>query len=85
MIFFLDLASSKLCEKLHPKMAPGHSLGRGTLTDRHAGVVTELAAHASKLSGDASDVPVICLESEAGNILIRRQDDLTVALHKMPS
>uniref|UniRef100_UPI00358F20D5 ragulator complex protein LAMTOR5 isoform X2 n=1 Tax=Myxine glutinosa TaxID=7769 RepID=UPI00358F20D5 len=45
----------------------GLSLGcRGTLTDRHAGVVTELARHASKLSADASDVPVICLESEAG-------------------
>lgn len=70
-----------LCTDSH-----GLNLGsRGTLTEKHAGVVSVLAAQATQLSLDPMDVPVVCLESDNGNILIMKHSDITVAMHKVSS
>ncbi|XP_053431515.1 ragulator complex protein LAMTOR5-like [Nycticebus coucang] len=55
----------------------------GTLSDEHAGVVSVLAQQATKLTPDPTDFPVVCLESDNGNIMIWKYDGITVALHKM--
>lgn len=41
-------------------------LGRGTLSDEHAGVISVLAQQAAKLTSDPTDIPVVCLESDNG-------------------
>ncbi|XP_051890741.1 ragulator complex protein LAMTOR5 [Pristis pectinata] len=62
----------------------GLNLGcRGSLIDEHAGVVSVLAQQAAKLTTDPTDVPVICLESDNGNIMIRKHGSITIAVHKM--
>uniref|UniRef100_UPI00398F8C2F ragulator complex protein LAMTOR5 n=1 Tax=Pristiophorus japonicus TaxID=55135 RepID=UPI00398F8C2F len=62
----------------------GLNLGcRGSLIDEHAGVVSVLAQQAAKLTSDPTDVPVICLESDNGNIMIQKHGAITVAVHKM--
>nr|XP_056701235.1 ragulator complex protein LAMTOR5 isoform X2 [Euleptes europaea] len=58
---------------------------RGTLSDEHAGVISVLAQQAAKLASDPTDIPVVCLESDTGNIMIQRHDGITVAVHKMAS
>ncbi|XP_066559233.1 ragulator complex protein LAMTOR5 [Amia ocellicauda] len=64
----------------------GHSLGcRGSLSDEHGGVVSVLANQASKLTTDCTDSPTVCLESDSGNILIRKHGSITLAVHKMAS
>ncbi|XP_006628505.1 ragulator complex protein LAMTOR5 [Lepisosteus oculatus] len=64
----------------------GHNLGcRGTLSDEHGGVVSVLAKQAAQLTADHTDCPTVCLESDAGNILIRTHGTITVAVHKMAS
>ncbi|KAM8976517.1 ragulator complex protein LAMTOR5 [Pelodytes ibericus] len=62
----------------------GLNLGcRGSLSDEHAGIISVLPQHAAKLSLDPTDVPVVCLESDSGTIMIQKHDRLTVAVHKM--
>ncbi|XP_032898152.1 ragulator complex protein LAMTOR5 [Amblyraja radiata] len=62
----------------------GLNLGcRGSLVDEHAGVVSVLAQQAAKLTADPTDVPVICLESDNGNIMIRKHGSITIAVQKM--
>ncbi|XP_067863854.1 ragulator complex protein LAMTOR5 [Heptranchias perlo] len=62
----------------------GLNLGcRGSLIDEHAGVVSVLAQQAAKLTTDPTDVPVICLESDNGNIMIQKHGGITIAVHKM--
>uniref|UniRef100_A0A8D0KIG9 Ragulator complex protein LAMTOR5 n=1 Tax=Salvator merianae TaxID=96440 RepID=A0A8D0KIG9_SALMN len=64
----------------------GLNLGcRGTLSDEHAGVISVLAQQAAKLTSDPTDIPIVCLESDTGNIMIRKQGGITVAVHKMAS
>ncbi|XP_013372022.1 PREDICTED: ragulator complex protein LAMTOR5 [Chinchilla lanigera] len=64
----------------------GLNLGcRGTLSDEHAGVISVLAQQAAKLTSDPTDIPVVCLESDNGNIMIQKHDSITVAVHKMAS
>ncbi|CAI5777396.1 ragulator complex protein LAMTOR5 [Podarcis lilfordi] len=64
----------------------GLNLGcRGTLSDEHAGVISVLAQQAAKLTSDPTDIPVVCLESDTGNIMIQKHDGITVAVHKMAS
>uniref|UniRef100_F6Y761 Ragulator complex protein LAMTOR5 n=1 Tax=Equus caballus TaxID=9796 RepID=F6Y761_HORSE len=58
---------------------------RGTLSDEHAGVISVLAQQAAKLTSDPTDIPVVCLESDNGNIMIQKHDGITVAVHKMAS
>uniref|UniRef100_A0A8C8B2R0 Ragulator complex protein LAMTOR5 n=1 Tax=Otus sunia TaxID=257818 RepID=A0A8C8B2R0_9STRI len=59
--------------------------GRGTLSDEHAGVISVLAQQAAKLTSDPTDTPVVCLESDSGNIMIQKHDSITVAVHKLAS
>ncbi|XP_017935304.1 ragulator complex protein LAMTOR5, partial [Manacus vitellinus] len=59
--------------------------GRGTLSDEHAGIISVLAQQAAKLSSDPTDTPVVCLESDTGNIMIQKHDTITVAVHKLAS
>ncbi|XP_009333031.1 PREDICTED: LOW QUALITY PROTEIN: ragulator complex protein LAMTOR5 [Pygoscelis adeliae] len=61
------------------------SAGRGTLSDEHAGVISVLAQQAAKLTSDPTDTPVVCLESDSGNIMIQKHDSITVAVHKLAS
>ncbi|TKC46963.1 hypothetical protein EI555_009901, partial [Monodon monoceros] len=66
----------------------GHAktnISRGTLSDEHAGVISVLAQQAAKLTSDPTDIPVVCLESDNGNIMIQKHDGITVAVHKMAS
>ncbi|XP_053310306.1 ragulator complex protein LAMTOR5 [Spea bombifrons] len=64
----------------------GLNLGcRGSLSDEHAGVISVLPLQAAKLTLDPTDVPVVCLESDSGTIMIQKHDRLTVAVHKMSS
>ncbi|XP_025912294.1 ragulator complex protein LAMTOR5, partial [Apteryx rowi] len=60
-------------------------VGRGTLSDEHAGVISVLAQQAAKLTSDPTDTPVVCLESDSGNIMIQKHDSITVAVHKLAS
>ncbi|KAM9319513.1 ragulator complex protein LAMTOR5 [Gastrophryne carolinensis] len=57
----------------------------GSLSDEHAGVISILPQLASKLTSDPTDIPVVCLESDSGTIMIQKHDRLTVAIHKMSS
>ena len=59
--------------------------GRGTLSDEHAGVISVLAQQAAKLTLDPTDILVVYLESNNGNIMIQKHDGITVAVHKMAS
>ena len=64
----------------------GLNLGcHGTLYNEHAGLISVLAQQASKLTSDPTDIPVVCLESDNGNIMIQKHDGITVAVHKMAS
>ncbi|XP_043918172.1 ragulator complex protein LAMTOR5 [Protopterus annectens] len=66
--------------------AQGLTLGcRGSLSDEHAGVISVLASQAARLTSDPTDVPVVCLESDSGNFLIKNHESITVAVHKMAS
>lgn len=47
--------------------------------------VSVLAQQASKPTLDPTDIPVVCLESDNGNIMIQKYNDITVAGHKMTS
>uniref|UniRef100_A0A8C6BN38 Ragulator complex protein LAMTOR5 n=1 Tax=Monodon monoceros TaxID=40151 RepID=A0A8C6BN38_MONMO len=62
----------------------GLNLGcRGTRSDEQAWVISVLAQQAAKLTSDPTDIPVLCLESDNGNIMIQKHKGITVALHKM--
>ncbi|XP_060094296.1 ragulator complex protein LAMTOR5-like [Heteronotia binoei] len=62
----------------------GLNLGcHGTLSDKHADMISVLAKQAAKLPSDPTDIPVVCLESDTGNIVIQDHDGITVAVHKM--
>ncbi|RLV90050.1 hypothetical protein DV515_00014592 [Chloebia gouldiae] len=64
---------------------PSPPAGRGTLSDEHAGIISVLAQQAAKLTSDPTDTPVVCLESDSGNIMIQKHDSITVAVHKLLS
>uniref|UniRef100_A0A8C6RSC4 Ragulator complex protein LAMTOR5 n=1 Tax=Nannospalax galili TaxID=1026970 RepID=A0A8C6RSC4_NANGA len=48
-------------------------------------VISVVAQQAAKLTSDPTDIPMVCLESDNGNILIQKHDGITVAVHKMAS
>ncbi|KAM9650816.1 ragulator complex protein LAMTOR5-like [Trichechus inunguis] len=57
----------------------------GTLSDEHAGVIFTLPWQATKLTYDLSDIPVVCLESDNGNVRGQKHNGITVAVQKMVS
>uniref|UniRef100_A0A8C5KAT8 Ragulator complex protein LAMTOR5 n=1 Tax=Jaculus jaculus TaxID=51337 RepID=A0A8C5KAT8_JACJA len=64
----------------------GLNLGcRGALSDEQAGVASVLAQQAAELTSDPTGIPVVCLESDNGNIMIQEHDGITVAVHKVAS
>ncbi|KAM4867297.1 ragulator complex protein LAMTOR5-like [Thomomys bottae] len=58
---------------------------RDALSYEHAGVIPVLAQQVAELTSDPTDMPVVCLESDNGNIMIQKHDGITVAVHKMAS
>ncbi|EDO45318.1 predicted protein [Nematostella vectensis] len=60
-------------------------IAKGTANPATAGFVQNLAESARKLYPDSEQQPVICLESDACNLLIKSQNKVTIAVHKVPS
>ena len=56
-----------------------------TLSDEHAGVVSVLAQQAAKLTSYPSDISVVCLESDSGNVMLQEHDGIPVAVCKTAS
>ena len=48
-------------------------------------MISVLARQAAKLTLDPTDILVVYLESNNGNIMIQKHDGITVAVHKMAS
>ncbi|VCW66849.1 unnamed protein product [Gulo gulo] len=57
----------------------------GSWSDTHAGVISVLAQQAAKQTLDPTNIPVVCLESDNGNIRIQKLDGITAAVPKMAS
>ncbi|XP_047567986.1 ragulator complex protein LAMTOR5-like [Lutra lutra] len=57
----------------------------GMPSDEHAGVISVLVQQTATLTSDLTDIPVVCLESDNGNMMIQKYDGIIVALHKMTS
>ncbi|XP_053560777.1 ragulator complex protein LAMTOR5-like [Bombina bombina] len=55
----------------------------GSLTDEYAGVISILPQQAANLTSDPTDVPVVCLESDSGTIMIQKHDRITVEVHNI--
>nr|XP_022302047.1 ragulator complex protein LAMTOR5 homolog [Crassostrea virginica] len=49
-----------------------------------AGHVASIAQQAGQLHPNASTTPVICIESEGGSVLIKSENDVTMAMFKTP-
>ncbi|KAL9959442.1 hypothetical protein ACROYT_G032767 [Oculina patagonica] len=58
---------------------------KGTANPMYAGLICSLVENAKKLYPDSEPQPVICLESDACNLLVRSEGNVTVAIHKVPS
>ncbi|XP_005106669.1 ragulator complex protein LAMTOR5 [Aplysia californica] len=57
--------------------------GKGNVPRHASGSLSALTNQASRLSpGNPSSSPVICLESEAGSVLVKKTDNLTTAMFK---
>lgn len=49
-----------------------------------AGHVASIAQQAAQLYPNTSTTPVICIESEGGSVLIKSENDVTMAMFKTP-
>ncbi|XP_072027039.1 ragulator complex protein LAMTOR5-like [Amphiura filiformis] len=58
---------------------------KGTASPDSAGLVSAIAQQASQLLPDNNSAPVICIESDKGNVMIKTHEDITMAIHKMPT
>lgn len=58
---------------------------KGTASPVNAGLVCSLVQDARKLFPGTESQPVVCLESDACNLMIKSEDNVTVAIHKVPS
>lgn len=56
----------------------------GSASPHSAGVITALAQQASQLSPEQSTSPVVCLESDKGNVLVKTHNHINVAIYKLP-
>ncbi|XP_033647187.1 ragulator complex protein LAMTOR5-like [Asterias rubens] len=57
---------------------------KGTALPESAGLITALSQQAALLKPESTATPVICLESDKGNILVKSHEDTTLVIHKMP-
>ncbi|XP_046327255.1 ragulator complex protein LAMTOR5-like [Haliotis rufescens] len=63
----------------------GHGLclgAKGSAPKHSSGPIATLAAMAGDLGPSGAASPVVCIESEAGSVLIKSCDNLTVAVFK---
>ncbi|XP_041458776.1 ragulator complex protein LAMTOR5-like [Lytechinus variegatus] len=58
---------------------------KGTVSSGCAGIIASLSQQASLLVPENNSTPVICLESDKGNVMIKSHQDVTIAIHKMPT
>lgn len=56
---------------------------KGTASPESAGLISALAQQAAQLLPDSTP-PVICIESDKGNVMIKTHENVTMAIHKMP-
>ncbi|XP_012557815.1 ragulator complex protein LAMTOR5 isoform X1 [Hydra vulgaris] len=54
----------------------------GIATHRHAGLVSAIANQASKIFPSLNEVPIICIEGEKTNLLIRSEDKMVLGIFK---
>lgn len=57
---------------------------KGTASAESAGIIASLSQQAALLVPESNSPPVICLESDRGNVLIKTHQDVTIAINKMP-
>ena len=55
---------------------------KGIAEKSAAGNIASIAKQAAQLHPNSSSHPVICIESETGSVLIKSQDDITMAIYK---
>jgi len=55
---------------------------KGVISKQTAGVVTSLAQQASALHPEEKIAPVIVIESDAGNLIIKQNNDISMAILK---
>ena len=75
-------------ERIHPWLESCTQIHRDSswaIEETCQMVVSVLAQQASKPTSDPTDIPMVCLESDNGNIMIQKYNDITVAGHKMTS
>ncbi|XP_068713711.1 ragulator complex protein LAMTOR5 homolog isoform X2 [Montipora foliosa] len=58
---------------------------KGTANPIYSGLVCSMVENAKKLYPNKESHPVICLESDACNLLVKSEGNVTVAIHKVPS
>jgi len=57
---------------------------KGSATAASSGYIRSLASRAQELAPSDADKPSICVETESANIFIRDEDNLTVAIYRIP-
>ncbi|XP_046839487.1 ragulator complex protein LAMTOR5 homolog [Xenia sp. Carnegie-2017] len=57
----------------------------GSASEVHAGIISGIAQEAEKLYPDIDESPVIVLESDTCNLLIRSYENATTGIYKVPS
>ncbi|XP_022081031.1 ragulator complex protein LAMTOR5-like [Acanthaster planci] len=56
---------------------------KGTASPESSGIVVALSQQAALLKPETSTTPVICLESDKGNVLVKSHEGTTLVIHKM--
>ncbi|XP_064607011.1 ragulator complex protein LAMTOR5-like isoform X2 [Liolophura sinensis] len=57
---------------------------KGVAVGQPAGVISRMAHQAEQIHPDSGTSPVIVVESEVGNVLIKNHDGITLAIFKSP-
>ncbi|ELR20687.1 hbxip, putative [Acanthamoeba castellanii str. Neff] len=57
---------------------------KGSANASASGYIRSLANRARELAPSDSEKPTICIETESTNIFIRDEDNLTVAVYRIP-
>ncbi|XP_066285513.1 ragulator complex protein LAMTOR5 homolog [Branchiostoma lanceolatum] len=61
----------------------GMCLGaKGSVSGDSAGMVTRLSELAGQLDPSSEEDPIVCIESDASTLMIKKHDDVTMAIHK---
>ncbi|XP_066283311.1 ragulator complex protein LAMTOR5 homolog [Branchiostoma lanceolatum] len=61
----------------------GMCLGaKGSVSGDSAGMVTRLSELVGQLESSSEEDPIICIESDSSTLMIKKHDDITMAIHK---